>query len=150
VLLRALNVIKSNHITYLLAVGGGSVIDGTKFLSAAALYQGEEPWDILKNKIRFYKKHDAKYRILENRSLVIYEFQRPGDKQTGFKPLLSYYYSEGVDGEVYPLTIDNLKRTFKEQAAFDIIDANFKTDQDLVSYDTYNHMFRINRLLARI
>ncbi|KIO77705.1 aldehyde reductase [Pedobacter lusitanus] len=52
VLLRALNVIKSNHITYLLAVGGGSVIDGTKFLSAAALYQGEEPWDILKNKIR--------------------------------------------------------------------------------------------------
>ncbi|WP_348620951.1 hypothetical protein [Pedobacter lusitanus] len=99
---------------------------------------------------RFYKKHDAKYRILENRSLVIYEFQRPGDKQTGFKPLLSYYYSEGVDGEVYPLTIDNLKRTFKEQAAFDIIDANFKTDQDLVSYDTYNHMFRINRLLARI
>lgn len=50
-LLNALEVIKSENITYLLAVGGGSVIDGTKFLSSAALYTGNEPWDILKNKI---------------------------------------------------------------------------------------------------
>ena len=38
ILLKALAVIKSQNITYLLAVGGGSVIDGTKFLSSAALY----------------------------------------------------------------------------------------------------------------
>lgn len=52
VLLKALEIIKSENITYLLAVGGGSVIDGTKFLSSAALYKGEEPWDILKKYIR--------------------------------------------------------------------------------------------------
>lgn len=52
VLLKALEIIKKENITYLLAVGGGSVIDGTKFLSSAALYEGKEPWDILKNKIR--------------------------------------------------------------------------------------------------
>ena len=51
VLLKALKVIKEESISYLLAVGGGSVIDGTKFLSSAALYEGEEPWDILANKI---------------------------------------------------------------------------------------------------
>ena len=50
VLLEALKVIKDKKITYLLAVGGGSVIDGTKFLSAAALYEGETPWDLLTNK----------------------------------------------------------------------------------------------------
>ena len=50
VLLDALKVIKEENITYLLAVGGGSVIDGTKFLSAAALYEGETPWDLLTNK----------------------------------------------------------------------------------------------------
>jgi NADP-dependent alcohol dehydrogenase len=50
VLLDALKVIKDENITYLLAVGGGSVIDGTKFLSAAALYEGETPWDLLTNK----------------------------------------------------------------------------------------------------
>lgn len=51
VLMKALDVIKEKNIDFLLAVGGGSVIDGTKFLSSAALYDGIEPWDILKNKI---------------------------------------------------------------------------------------------------
>ena len=52
VLMEALGIIKAEKITFLLAVGGGSVIDGTKFLSAAALYKGEEPWNILKNSER--------------------------------------------------------------------------------------------------
>ena len=47
VLMEALKVIKEEKIDFLLAVGGGSVIDGTKFLSAAALFDGEEPWDIM-------------------------------------------------------------------------------------------------------
>mgnify|MGYP000159157399 CR=1 FL=1 len=51
VLMQALKVIKDENITFLLAVGGGSVIDGTKFLSSAALYKGDTPWDILKNSI---------------------------------------------------------------------------------------------------
>jgi NADP-dependent alcohol dehydrogenase len=55
ILLEALKVIKSENITYMLAVGGGSVIDGVKFLSSAALYEGSEPWDILKKSIRTEK-----------------------------------------------------------------------------------------------
>lgn len=47
ILLEALEVIKSQKINFLLAVGGGSVIDATKFLSAAASYEGESPWDLL-------------------------------------------------------------------------------------------------------
>ena len=54
VLLDALGVIKENSITFLLAVGGGSVIDGTKFLSAAANYKGN-PWEILKKPVRMYE-----------------------------------------------------------------------------------------------
>lgn len=55
VLMDALKVIKNDNITFLLAVGGGSVIDGTKFLSAAAVYEGEDPWNILKNSERSFK-----------------------------------------------------------------------------------------------
>tara|TARA_R110000787_G_scaffold108621_1_gene217015 strand:+ start:10394 stop:11602 length:1209 start_codon:yes stop_codon:yes gene_type:complete len=55
VLMDALKVIKDEKITYLLAVGGGSVIDGTKFLAAAALYKGDTPWDILSKNIRTEK-----------------------------------------------------------------------------------------------
>ena len=55
VLMDALKVIKDENISYLLAVGGGSVIDGTKFLSAAALFEGDTPWDILSQNIRTEK-----------------------------------------------------------------------------------------------
>ena len=52
-LMKAQDIIKAENIDYLLAVGGGSVVDGAKFIAAAALYQGEgsteerDPWDIL-------------------------------------------------------------------------------------------------------
>ena len=55
ILIQALNIIKTERIDFMLAVGGGSVIDGVKFLSAAALYDGETPWDILKNSVRTFK-----------------------------------------------------------------------------------------------
>ncbi|WP_417809473.1 iron-containing alcohol dehydrogenase [Thioclava sp.] len=44
--LKAVEVIDKEDITFLLAVGGGSVIDATKFIAAAALYDGDA-WDIL-------------------------------------------------------------------------------------------------------
>ncbi|MEL7637721.1 MAG: iron-containing alcohol dehydrogenase [Anaerolineaceae bacterium] len=46
-LMKAVKSVKKNKIDFLLAVGGGSVLDGTKFISVASLYQGEDPWDIL-------------------------------------------------------------------------------------------------------
>lgn len=45
-LMRAVEVVRAEKIDFLLAVGGGSVIDGTKFVAAAAKYSGDA-WDIL-------------------------------------------------------------------------------------------------------
>ncbi|GGB48633.1 NADH-dependent alcohol dehydrogenase [Oceanisphaera marina] len=45
-LMKAVTVVRENNIEFLLAVGGGSVIDGTKFVAAAAQYEGDA-WDIL-------------------------------------------------------------------------------------------------------
>ncbi len=45
-LMKAVDMVHANSIDFLLAVGGGSVIDGTKFIAAAAVFEGE-PWDIL-------------------------------------------------------------------------------------------------------
>ena len=47
-LMKCVEVVRKNKIDFLLAVGGGSVIDGTKFIAAAVLYEGE-PWEIVKN-----------------------------------------------------------------------------------------------------
>ena len=45
-LMEAVAVVQRDGIDYLLAVGGGSVIDGTKFVAAASVFDGDA-WDIL-------------------------------------------------------------------------------------------------------
>lgn len=45
-LMKAVEQVKQEKVDFLLAVGGGSVIDGTKFVAAAVPYEGE-PWEIL-------------------------------------------------------------------------------------------------------
>ena len=45
-LMDAVRLVKEEQIDYILAVGGGSVIDGSKFIAAAVNFQGD-PWDIL-------------------------------------------------------------------------------------------------------
>ncbi|HYH00066.1 MAG TPA: iron-containing alcohol dehydrogenase [Terriglobales bacterium] len=45
-LMKAVEIVKREKIDFILAVGGGSVLDGTKFIAAAAKFPGE-PWDML-------------------------------------------------------------------------------------------------------
>jgi len=54
-LMKAVEVVKAEKIDFLLAVGGGSVLDGTKFIAAAALYEGESAWDIAAKSISVSK-----------------------------------------------------------------------------------------------
>ena len=51
-LMKAVEIVKSKKIDFILAVGGGSVIDGVKFISGATHFEGN-PIDILKNRILF-------------------------------------------------------------------------------------------------
>ncbi|WP_279028545.1 alcohol dehydrogenase [Gibbsiella quercinecans] len=47
-LMKAVNIVRDEKIDFLLAVGGGSVVDGTKFIAAAAHYTAaSDPWHIL-------------------------------------------------------------------------------------------------------
>ncbi len=46
-LMKAVEIAKKENVTFLLAVGGGSVLDGTKFIAAAIPYEGEDPWQIV-------------------------------------------------------------------------------------------------------
>lgn len=45
-LMKAVDQVREQQLDYLLAVGGGSVIDGTKFVAAAVPFKGDA-WDIL-------------------------------------------------------------------------------------------------------
>lgn len=46
-LMRAVQTVRRENVDFLLAVGGGSVCDGTKFIAAAARFEGGDPWNIL-------------------------------------------------------------------------------------------------------
>ena len=48
--MRAVALGKREKVDFLLAVGGGSVVDGTKFIAAAIRWKGPEPWDIVKDR----------------------------------------------------------------------------------------------------
>ena len=43
---KAVDIVKSEKLDFILAVGGGSVIDGSKYIAAASLYDGDG-WDFL-------------------------------------------------------------------------------------------------------
>ena len=46
--MKALDVVRERNVTFLLAVGGGSVLDGTKFIAAARYHTATpDPWDII-------------------------------------------------------------------------------------------------------
>ena len=49
--MKAVGIVKRENIDFLLAVGGGSVLDGTKFIAAAAKYEGKEPYEIVSKEL---------------------------------------------------------------------------------------------------
>ena len=51
-LMKAVEIIRAEKIDFILAVGGGSVIDGVKFISGAVKYEGN-PIEILRKRILF-------------------------------------------------------------------------------------------------
>ena len=48
---KAVALVHAEQIDFLLAVGGGSVVDGTKYIAAAARYDGDG-WDILSKQVK--------------------------------------------------------------------------------------------------
>ncbi|MBI5009437.1 MAG: iron-containing alcohol dehydrogenase, partial [Bacteroidia bacterium] len=45
--MKVVEIIRQKKISYIIAAGGGSVIDATKFIAAAALFKNGDPWKIL-------------------------------------------------------------------------------------------------------
>ena len=54
-LMRGVEIARREGIDFLLSVGGGSVLDGTKFMAAAIPFEGADPWQIVANRAKFTK-----------------------------------------------------------------------------------------------
>ncbi|NLA25099.1 MAG: iron-containing alcohol dehydrogenase, partial [Bacteroidales bacterium] len=54
-LMQAVEIARKEEIDFLLAVGGGSVIDGTKFIAAAIPFTYDDPWKLLSEQAKIEK-----------------------------------------------------------------------------------------------
>lgn len=52
--MKAVEIVKKENIDFLLAVGGGSVLDAVKFIAVASNYTGENPYDLVSKNLPFY------------------------------------------------------------------------------------------------
>ena len=106
--------------------------------------------DCRHNDYRFYKNYNHEYRILENNTLVIYVVDLPVQSSSGKTDQMvpSYFFSRGLDGNILPLSILNLKRVFPGNIIFhDQLDVVLHNETALSSYDVEHKTFMVNFLL---
>jgi hypothetical protein len=61
-----------------------------------------------------------------------------------------YFFSVSPDGVLQPLTIENLKNAFPDDHHFHYsIDANFKSDRELMAYDKFQKCYKIKYLFKK-
>ena len=54
-LLKAVDLCQKCNIDFILAVGGGSVIDGCKFIANAVKFKKSEPWDLSNSSCHWFR-----------------------------------------------------------------------------------------------
>ncbi len=133
-LMKAVDIVRKNDITFLLAVGGGSVLDGTKFIAAAANYaENIDPWDILLTNGEKITSAIPMGSVLtlpatgseSNKGAVISRYST-GDKQAFMSPHVQPVFA--VLDPVYTYTLPT------RQVANGIVDAFVHTVEQYVTY----------------
>lgn len=117
----------------------------------------KQPHNLKKAEIFGYKDcNDVTYRLAVSRhyemlnpkeKILLYKIEVPPAKNT--KITISYYFSSSAGEEIKELTLTNLKNAFPDNHKFhDALSTEFKTDADLVQYDTYHKVYKVNRLYS--
>ena len=133
-LMKAVQVVRDEKITFLLAVGGGSVLDGTKFIAAAAHYaEGVDPWHILQTRGSEIKSAIPMGSVLtlpatgsESNAGAVVSRKATGDKQAFHSPFVQPVFA--VLDPVYTYTLP------PRQVANGVVDAFVHTVEQYVTY----------------
>jgi len=97
---------------------------------------------------RIYK--DKEYLIVDKSAITVYQITEklstsPKSGQNVSKT--KYFFSEDVNSPLKELTLKNIETSFSNNKKFhDLIDSQFKSDADLLIYDDYYKMLRLNHI----
>lgn len=91
--------------------------------------------------------HNVSYRILDTTGFILYTREKLIPANKGFKESASYAYSLDLQQEPSALSMENLDLSFSSAAGFRYaLQCNFKTDEELSSYDSLSHQYKIQYL----
>ncbi|MDO6429623.1 hypothetical protein Q4E93_03410 [Flavitalea sp. BT771] len=96
--------------------------------------------------------NDKNYTVLNAKeSIVIYKYQHPGHSpKEAEKYAPKYFFTTSSSDVLQDLTRSNLKKAFPANHPFhDALDATFKDDKELSSYDDFHKMYKVNWLLKQ-
>lgn len=129
----AVKVVKAQNIDFILAVGGGSVIDGSKYVAAAACYEGDG-WDILTGK---HQVNDA------TPIGAVLTIPATGSESNGGSVITRkstheklYFVSDKVFPKFAVLDPDVIKTLPERQVANGIVDAFVHVCEQYLTYPT--------------
>jgi hypothetical protein len=101
-----------------------------------------------KNKNQIVRTHHfVSYNFAENGVIWIYFKDLNISLGKGIKKERKYFYSVGGKGEIIPLTVSNLKKSFPSSLLHNFLDAQFRSDSDLASYNHTERKFQVNHFL---
>lgn len=96
---------------------------------------------------RFY--NNMEYRIAEAGYIYIYVQKENTAQNKDNKVVNVYYFSTKPDGEIYSLTLNNLKKAYKDNDSFsDLIDKFFNAN-DVCAYDEGHNTFKVNYVYSK-
>lgn len=150
---------ENNKLSYTSTSGEKIKITFNEFLDKPfiTVKQNGEKTTIFKDDIFAYQHNGnvvrtwnfVSYSFLEKGPVwIYYRNEYISNKGKGLRREKNYYYSVTGSGEILPLTIRNLKKSFPDRHMFhNFLDAQFQRDADLSFYDSYEKKFRINHIL---
>lgn len=98
---------------------------------------------------RFYRRYDSNYMLVESGSITIYQKEENVPYGKGYRIASRFFFSVTPDGEIMPLTLENLKNIyFANHALCEALDRTFENGH-LAAYDPENQAFRVNAFLDR-
>ncbi|TWI82625.1 hypothetical protein LX66_5200 [Chitinophaga japonensis] len=113
---------------------------------------------LFKGKIYAYQRNNGQvvrtwnkvpYTLSEQGDIWIYYRYLNVTQGKGIQMERKYFYSTAGNSEILPLTISNLKHSFPEKYLFhNFLDAQFRNDAELSTYDSFAKKFKVNHLLA--
>ncbi len=133
-LMNAVELVRKENVTFLLAVGGGSVLDGTKFIAAAAHYAAaSDPWHILETRGSDITDAIPMGSVLtlpatgsESNKGAVVSRRATGDKQAFHSPFVQPRFA--ILDPVYTYTLP------PRQVANGVVDAFVHTVEQYVTY----------------